>query len=110
MALRASSPQADLREAVWGDTDADTGVELSRELRAFAQAAIGRDDNALDDARSALLTLIKPEGVVDAAGVVAFFNAVDRIADATGTFLDPVMQAASDMILEGLGLEKLKAE
>jgi hypothetical protein len=110
MALRASSPQADLGEAVWGDTDADTGVAQSRELSRFALAVIGRDDEELEQARSALQKSIGPEGVADAAGVVAFFNAVDRIADATGTFLDPVMQIAADMMLDGLGLEKLKAE
>lgn len=110
MALRASSPQADLEEAVWGDADADTGVERSAELRAFAKAAIGREDAKLDETRSLLLAEIGPQAVSDAAGVIAFFNAVDRIADATGTFLDPAMQMAADMMLDGLDLEKLKAE
>jgi len=110
MALRASSPQADLGEAVWGDTAADTGVERSRELRGFARAVLGSDDEELEHARASLLESVGAEGFTDAAGVVSFFNAVDRVADATGTFLDPVMQAAADMMLEGVGIERLKAE
>jgi len=34
-------------------------------------------------------------GLVDAAGVVGLFNAIDRVADATGIPLEPEKAAAS---------------
>jgi hypothetical protein len=43
---------------------------------------------------------------VDACGVVAAFNVVDRVADATGIPLDPMLLAASGDIRAQLGLAR----
>jgi hypothetical protein len=39
--------------------------------------------------------VLSPVGLVDAAGVVGLFNAIDRVADATGIPLEPEKAAAS---------------
>ena len=64
--------------------DGDGGVPHGRQLLDFAQAAIGGTETQLRRAREALIAAVGEEGFVDAAGVVASFNAVVRIADATG--------------------------
>ena len=53
-------------------------------LVAFADAVLGEDDGRLAEAQSAIRTKMGEAAFVDAAAVVATFNAIDRIADATG--------------------------
>jgi len=45
-------------------------------------------------------------GLSDAAGVVGLFNAIDRIADATGIPLDADTAAASADFRAALGLDR----
>jgi hypothetical protein len=54
----------------------------------FAEAVVGDDDDRLTRARAALTERLGANGLVDAAAVVGFFNAIDRVADATGIPLD----------------------
>ena len=49
---------------------------------------IGEDDSQLDESRAQLLAKIGPEAFVDSAAICAFFNAIDRVADSTGTPLE----------------------
>jgi hypothetical protein len=102
MALRASAPDADLEQAAFGDAEASAGVEHGAELRTFARAVLA--DEGVAAARDALVTLVGPEGAFDAAGVVAFFNAVDRVADATGTWLDDGMKMGAELLLKDLDI------
>ena len=69
--------------------DGDGGVPHGRLLLDFAEAAIGGTEAGIDRARQALIAAVGEEGFVDAAGVVASFNAVVRIADATGIPVEP---------------------
>ena len=48
----------------------------------------GEDDARLARARSAVLEKMGAAALVDAAGVAGLFNAIDRVADATGTPLE----------------------
>ena len=57
-------------------------------LTSFAEAVLGTDDTALAEARRQVLAELGPEGLVDAAAVVATFMQMDRIADGTGIPLD----------------------
>ena len=68
--------------------DGDGGIPDGRVLIEFAEAAIGGDDARLNAARGKLLQTLGAAALVDAAGVVATFNAIDRVADATGTPID----------------------
>ena len=64
--------------------DGDGGVPHGRQLIDFAEAVVGGAEAELDRAREALIAAVGESGFVDAVGVVASFNAVVRIADATG--------------------------
>ena len=55
-------------------------MAYGRLLVTFAEAVLGEDDGALRRARDALMEALGPPGLVDAAGVVGLFNAIDRIA------------------------------
>jgi alkylhydroperoxidase family enzyme len=107
--LRASSQVSgeavDLR-AVTGKGDADAGVRHGRRLIAFAEAVQADDDEVLRREREALRALLSPEELVDACAVIAAFNVVDRIADATGIPLDPILYAATGDVREELDLAR----
>jgi hypothetical protein len=81
-------------------------VPYGRLLVAFAEAVLGEDDGALARAREALVEALGPAGLVDAAGVVGLFNAIDRVADATGIPLEPEKAAASSDFRAALDLHR----
>ena len=66
---------------------------------------LGNDPARLDAARAALSTAIGETGLVDAAGVVGFFNAIDRVADATGVPLDRETTALTVDLRAALGID-----
>ncbi|MGI8794133.1 MAG: hypothetical protein ACR2H3_13335 [Acidimicrobiales bacterium] len=82
--LRASAKQTetevDLR-AIAHD-DVDPVIEWGVELRQFATALTRGDGVA--DARAALVAAASPEAAERAAGVIANFQMMNRILDATG--------------------------
>ena len=53
-------------------------------LVSFADAVLGTDDQRLDEVRAAIRSRMGNAALVDAAAIVATFNAIDRLADATG--------------------------
>ncbi len=64
------------------------------------------DDGRLAQARGALNASLCANGLVDAAAVVGFFNAIDRVADATGIPLDPErLEGTADFRAE-LGIDR----
>ena len=76
-----------------------------RALIEFAEAVLGEDEAMLDRARMALYAKLGPAGLADAAGVVGLFNAIDRVADATGIPLEPDKATASADFRAALGLD-----
>jgi hypothetical protein len=84
----------------------DAGVEYGARLLAFTDGAMGEDDALLDRERRALRAVLSPDAFVDACALVAAFNVVDRIADATGIPLDPMLHAASGDVRAELGLAR----
>ena len=84
-----------------------TGVPHGEALLAFAEAVLGEDVDALSAARATLAAALGPKALVDAAAVVALFNAIDRIADATGTPLDEQMRAKTTSLRADLDLDRL---
>ena len=50
----------------------------------FAEAVLGSDDQHLARAQAKLTEALGADALVDVAAVVGNFNAIDRIADATG--------------------------
>ena len=53
-------------------------------LVAFADAVLGDDDRRLAEIRITIGDKIGGAALVDAAAIVATFNAIDRVADSTG--------------------------
>jgi len=112
MSSQAQGIDIDLPEVVDvarpADPDRDFGVPGGAELREFALAIHSR--KAVGEARARLLAALGPDAVAAAAGVVGAFEAVNRVADATGTRLDDMMAGALKGPLAGLGLEALRRE
>ena len=77
-------------------------------LEAFAEATLGADDDALASARETLLQALGPEALVDAAGVVANFSMMTRVADATGIPLDGVIELATQQMRSDMGIESFE--
>jgi hypothetical protein len=82
-----------------------SGVEHGNLLLAFAEAMVRDDDAALTHTRHAVIEVISPEAMVDAAGVASNFERMVRIADATGIQLDARMAALSQEVRDTLQLE-----
>ena len=109
MLLRASGRTYDKTydlTVVIGTPEGDGGVPHGRLLVALAEAALGEGDAALARARDALMKALGLPGLVDAAGVVGLFNAIDRVADATGIPLEPEKAAASADFRAALDLDR----
>ena len=92
-----------------GSAAADTRVPQGHLLIGFAEAVAGGDEGRLARARAALLAAMGAAAVVDAAGVVGFFNAIDRVADATGTPLDAKTLADTESLRRALGIDRFAA-
>ncbi len=86
--------------------DGDGGIPDGGILIEFAEAAIGRDDGRLTDAREQMVQSLGSAALVDAAAVVATFNAIDRVADATGTPIDEQRIEASAEMRTQLGIDR----
>ena len=94
----------DIGAAVTGGDD-DGGVPDGRILREFAEAVVGDDDARASRSRSVIRDRLGDEQLVDCAGVVALFNAINRVADATGTRLDEILESLSADVRATFGID-----
>jgi hypothetical protein len=79
-------------------------VPHEAELLAFADAAV--DPAALaDQARATLVSLIGTEAMIDAAAVIAGFDAITRVADGSGIPLEPPKAEATADWRARLGID-----
>ena len=83
----------------------DGGIVHGQELMTFAEATIGDGNRALDEARRSLLRTLGPAALVDAAAVAGLFNAIDRVADATGTPLEAWKAEATSDVRATIGID-----
>lgn len=87
------------------DGDADGGVAHGKILSDFAEGICRRDEAKTAAARKAVVDAIGEAAMVDAAAVIAAFNAYPRAADATGIPLEDMkVDMTADLRVE-LGLE-----
>ncbi len=96
--------------AVVGAEDSDGGVEHGRELLAYTEAVMSGEAGAIASTRDRLQEKIGAAGIADTAAVIAMFNVVDRIADATGIPLDAFTKEGRIAIAEELGIAHLSRE
>ena len=92
--------------AVNGEPCGDVGIAHAAELLAFTDAVMRGDDAALARTRAGLRAVITPEAYVEVAAIIAAFNVVDRVADATGIPLDDMMLAMSADVRNELRLTR----
>lgn len=112
MLLRASGEHSgddyDL-SALLGKSGDDSGIPNAGILLEFAEAAVGADPARLDAARAAVIEAMGGAACADAAGVAALFNAIDRVADATGIPLEADKAAMTEGMRAQLGIDEFGA-
>ena len=75
----------------------------------FAEAVLGDDEARLQAARQAIHDALGPDAVVDSAGVAGLFNAIDRVADATGAPLEADKAEMSAALRAEIGIDAFAA-
>ena len=94
---------------VTGWAESDGGVPHGARLIAFTNAVLGSDDGAIARERTALRAELSPDAFVDVCALIAAFSVVDRVADATGIPLDPMLHAMSGDVREELRLGRFRS-
>ena len=88
---------------------AAAGVPSGLLLRRYAEAVFS-DDRDLVATRDDLIEAIGIDATVQAASIVASFDGINRVADATGIRLDPETEGrGAESLVVTLGLETLGA-
>ena len=87
----------------------DGGIPHGGLLRRYAEAILDRDVDPVA-ARGACVEALGDAATAQAASIVASFDGINRVADATGIRLDPETEASGgDEIVRELGFEALGA-
>jgi hypothetical protein len=101
--------EVDVAAVTSNDAAASSGVAHAATLLAFADAVVGSDDGALARARAEVVRVLGPAALVDTAAIASNFERMVRVADATGTPLDPPMVMLTESIREQLDLDRFAA-
>ncbi len=87
----------------------DGGILHGGLLRRYAEAILDRSKDP-GEARSACVEALGEAATAQAASIVASFDGINRVADATGIRLDPETEASGGReIIQELGFEALGA-
>ena len=90
-----------------GEANRDVGVAHAAELLAFTEAVMrGDDDDRWRERVPRCAPSLSPEACIAVAAIIAAFNVVDRVADATGIPLDPMLLGMSADVRDELQLER----
>ena len=79
-----------------------TGVRGGEALLALVDAALGRDNAMLEQARAAVRHSLGEAALLDASAVIGGFDGITRIADAIGIPLEPAKQEQTADFFEAL--------
>ena len=93
--------------SILGGDGGASGVPQGATLVEFGEAMLGGDDARQARAREAVYAALGAPGLVDAAAIVASFNAVVKLADGCGIPLEESKAQATVGLRGELGLEKL---
>ena len=89
--------------------DKDGGIQNGDLLRRYVEAILDRSSNVVE-ARSACVAVLGDDATAQAASVVASFDGINRVADATGIRLDvETANSGGGEIIQALGFEELGA-
>jgi hypothetical protein len=75
-------------------------------LVSFADAVLDSNDRRLDEMRAAIRSRMGDAALVDAAAIVATFNAIDRVADSTGIPIEDARAESTADIRSSLGINQ----
>ena len=78
-------------------------------LLPFADAALADDELRLGPIRSAIILRLGQAAMIDAAAVIAGFNGITRIADATGIPLEDKKADETTDWRQSLGIDAFRA-
>ena len=93
-----------------GDGDPrDGGIENGARLILFTTAVLGDDAGELKAAREDIAAVMGGAALTDTAAVAALFNAIDRVADATGIPLEDVKAEATADFRADIGIDAFAA-
>jgi len=110
MRLRVSGEHTeddyDMLSVINGGTD-NLGLAQGNLMNAFAEGICNRDPVQTDAARKAIIDELGEAAMVDAAAVVAAFNAYPRAADSTGIPIEEFKIEPSKDLREELALDAL---
>lgn len=81
----------------------DGGVRHGALLARLCDVMAAKDAEQLTAVRADLAGVMSPEQVVDAVGVSAMFHMMNRVANATGTPLDPPTQRSRAVATDTFG-------
>jgi hypothetical protein len=73
-------------------------------LVSYAEAVLGTEDRLLAEVRASIRAQMGDAALVDAAAIVATFNAIDRVADATGIPIEDAKAASTADFRVALGI------
>ena len=109
--LRESGQQAglptDLGIVTGAAEDPDGGVPGGAALVGFVNAVLA--DEGIPEARARLVEQLGPHRAARAAEILAGFDGINRVADATGMRLtDEMLEQGQDLIAD-LGLERMQS-
>ena len=100
---KANNTEIDLM-ALTSDAPGDSGVANGGLLVDFTEAVLGNSESRLVVARQRLQNELGDGGLVDASAVIANYNALDRVADATGIPLEAAKEANTAELRAVLGI------
>ena len=100
---KATNTEIDLK-ALTSDGPGDSGVPSGGLLADFTEAVLGNSESRLVIARQRLGSKLGDGGLVDASAVIANYNALDRVADATGIPLEAAKEANTAELRAVLGI------
>ena len=83
----------------------DSGVPHCDLLRTLTERAIGGEWSQLSDAREQAIQVMGAQQTADALTVVAAFNGITRVADATGIPLDDNTEAVTVEMRASTGID-----
>ena len=95
--------------AITSEAGDGSGVPHGDALVRLVDATVGRDDEALADARRAVVVGLGPARLVDAAAIIGTFAMQNRVADATGLPLDAPIELATRGLRAELGADRFGA-
>lgn len=110
MRLRVSGQQTeddyDMLSVIEGATD-QSGLAQGDLMNAFVEGVTGRDPAKTKAAREGIVDALGEAAMVDAAAVIAAFNAYPRAADSTGIPIEEFKIEPSEDLRRELALDAL---